>query len=41
MSATNRGTKRKSFDFYATPVEVVNNFLNNYNLPQGGAYIRA
>lgn len=35
MSATNRGAKRKPYDFYATPVEVVENFLNNYNLPKG------
>lgn len=32
MSATNRGTKRKPYDFYATPVDVVENFLNNYDI---------
>lgn len=35
MSATNRGTERKTHDFYATPVDVVKNFLNNYDLPKG------
>lgn len=35
MSATNRGTKRKTHDFYATPVDVVKNFLSNYQLPEG------
>lgn len=35
MSATNRGTKRKPYDFYATPIAVVDNFLSNYTLPQG------
>lgn len=35
MSATNRGSERKAYDFYATPVDVVKNFLNNYDLPKG------
>ena len=35
MSATNRGAERKPYDFYATPVEVVKNFLSNYKLPEG------
>ena len=35
MSATNRGSERKLCDFYATPVEVVENFLDNYTLPKG------
>lgn len=35
MSATNRGSERRAYDFYATPVDVVKNFLNNYNLPKG------
>lgn len=35
MSATNRGSERKPSDFYATPVEVVENFLHNYKLPNG------
>lgn len=35
MSATNRGTERKPYDFYATPVDVVTNLLNNYDLPKG------
>lgn len=30
MSATNRGGKRKEHDFYATPIDVVENFINNY-----------
>ena len=35
MSAANRGVERKPHDFYATPIDVVNNFLNNYTLPEG------
>lgn len=35
MSATNRGSKRKPYDFYATPVDVVENFLKGYQLPKG------
>ena len=35
MSATNRGIERKPYDFYATPVDVVKNFLSNYKLPEG------
>lgn len=35
MSATNRGSNRKPSDFYATPIEVVENFLHNYDLPSG------
>ena len=31
MSATNRGTKRKESDFYATPLESVYSLLDNYN----------
>lgn len=31
MSATNRGSERKPHDFYATPIDVVENFINNYN----------
>ncbi len=30
MSATNRGTKRNEYDFYATPIDVVENFIKNY-----------
>ena len=36
MSATNRGTERKPYDFYATPVNVVENLLNNIDLNQYG-----
>ena len=36
MSATNRGAERKPFDFYATPVDVVENLLNNIDLNQYG-----
>lgn len=32
MSATNRGIERKPYDFYATPIDVVENLLNNINL---------
>lgn len=28
MSATNRGSERKGYDFYATPISVVDNLLN-------------
>ena len=28
MSATNRGAERKPYDFYATPINVVENLLN-------------
>jgi predicted RNA methylase len=28
MSATNRGAERKKADFYPTPIEVIDNFLN-------------
>ena len=31
MSATNRGSKRKESDFYATPLDCIQNFLNNYD----------
>lgn len=30
MSATNRGSERKPQDFYATPIDCVENFLDNY-----------
>lgn len=36
MSATNRGAERKPYDFYATPIEVVYNLLNNINLNEYG-----
>ena len=36
MSATNRVTKRKPYDFYATPVDVVKNLLNNIDLNKYG-----
>lgn len=32
MSATGRGTERKPHDFYATPVDCVENFINNYGI---------
>lgn len=32
MSATNRGTKRNPYDFYATPEDVVQNVLNHFDL---------
>lgn len=35
ISATNRGAERKPSDFYATPIEVIENLLHNYNLPNG------
>lgn len=35
MSATNRGAERKPYDFYATPIDVVENFLKGYELPKG------
>ena len=36
MSATNRGTKRKESDFYATPINCVENILKNINLNKYG-----
>lgn len=30
ISATNRGAERKPQDFYATPIDCVENFINNY-----------
>jgi hypothetical protein len=35
MSATNRGAKRIEYDFYPTPIEVIDNFLNHYHLQDG------
>lgn len=32
MSATNRGAERKPYDFYATPVEVIEKLLDNIDL---------
>lgn len=32
MSATNRGIKRKPHDFYATPIDCIENFINNYGI---------
>ena len=32
MSATGRGTTRKPHDFYATPIDCVENFINNYGI---------
>ena len=44
MSATNRGTERKAYDFYATPTDVVLNFLEKQNISKlkenGGGNIR-
>ena len=36
MSATNRGTERKPYDFYATPINVIKNLLNNIDLNKYG-----
>lgn len=36
MSATNRGNKRLSYDFYVTPVNTIENLLNNFNLNKYG-----
>ena len=30
MSATNRGAERKTHDFYSTPIDCVENFINRY-----------
>ena len=35
ISATNRGSKRVEADFYATPLSVIHNFLNHYDLKDG------
>ena len=32
MSATNRRAERKAYDFYATPTDVVLNFLEKQNI---------
>ena len=41
MSATNRGIKRKESDFYATPINCIENLLNNIDLSNriGGKYL--
>lgn len=39
MSATNRGSKRKESDFYATPKDCIENILNNLDLTNRGIYI--
>lgn len=39
MSATNRGVKRKPYDFYATPKDVVENLLNNIDLNLYGDHV--
>lgn len=31
MSATNRGSERKAYDFYATPPETIRAFLANFD----------
>lgn len=35
ISATNRGSIRKTADFYATPEKTIHTFLDNYNLKDG------
>lgn len=30
MSATKRGSERKPHDFYATPIDCIENFIDNY-----------
>ena len=35
MSATNRGTKRIESDFYATPKDCIQNFINYYGSIDG------
>lgn len=35
ISATNRGAERKPQDFYSTPIDCVENFINNYGVIQG------
>ena len=32
MNATGRGKERKPHDFYATPIDCVENFINNYGI---------
>lgn len=39
MSATNRGIKRKPYDFYATPIDVVENLFNHIDLNQYGCKV--
>lgn len=38
MSATNRGAIRAVADFYATPVEVISNFLEHHKLKDGSVF---
>lgn len=38
MSATNRGAVRKPYDFYATPIDVVENLLDNIDTSNWGKY---
>lgn len=35
MSATNRGSKRIEADFYSTPINTINKFLESYRLKDG------
>jgi len=35
LSATNRGSVRSESDFYATPTNTINKFLDNYKIRQG------
>ena len=35
VSATNRGSKRMKSDFYATPISVIENLFNHYELKEG------
>lgn len=39
MSATNRGSIRKDYDFYATPPYVIYNLLDNLDLNRYGKYV--
>ena len=36
MSATGRGTERKPYDFYSTPIDCIENLLNNIDLSNYG-----
>ena len=38
MSATNRTNVRKPYDFYSTPVDCIENLLNNIDLYEADEY---
>lgn len=39
MSATNRSNVRKGYDFYSTPIDCIENLLNNIDLSKYGNFV--